>query len=289
MLSKFNRSVLCIATIGVIASSFSFADEPTTQPATVTSDTTESSPEATPEATPDSSPKATPEDAKVAAYGVGYDFGWRIKPFFIQTGNQIDMDALMQGINDAIADIPPKHNDEEVAACVEALRSVIEGKMAENEKKSQEMFEQMAAKDAEFLAQNKIKSGVTTTASGLQFETVQEGSGPMPSAGDSVKVHYKGTFTDGREFDSSYGGDPAIFPVQGVISGFSEGLMLTKVGGKSRLVIPYDLAYGERGSPPQIPPRAALVFEIELVEIVSPGSMEPSDAPDEATTEIKPE
>ena len=109
-----------------------------------------------------------------------------------------------------------------------------------------------------------------TTASGLQIETLKEGTGATPKATDTVKVHYTGKLLDGTVFDSSVErGQPAEFPLSGVIPGWTEGLHLMKVGEKARLVIPPQLAYGSAGAPPQIPPNATLVFEVELLDITT--------------------
>jgi FKBP-type peptidyl-prolyl cis-trans isomerase len=119
-----------------------------------------------------------------------------------------------------------------------------------------------------FRAENGKKKGVTTTASGLQIETVKEGTGEIPKPTDTVKVHYTGTLIDGTKFDSSVDrGQPATFPLNGVIKGWTEGLQLMKVGGKAHLVIPPEIAYGAQGGGP-IPPNSTLIFDVELLEIV---------------------
>ncbi|SEJ45995.1 FKBP-type peptidyl-prolyl cis-trans isomerase FklB [Dyadobacter koreensis] len=120
-----------------------------------------------------------------------------------------------------------------------------------------------------FLEENKKKSGVTTTESGLQYSVIKMGDGPKPTATDKVKTHYHGTLTNGTVFDSSVDrGEPVEFPVNGVIKGWTEALQLMPVGSKWKLYIPYSLAYGERAAGPQIPAYSALVFEVELLEIV---------------------
>lgn len=120
-----------------------------------------------------------------------------------------------------------------------------------------------------FLEENKKKDSVITTASGLEYKVIKMGTGPKPSATDKVKTHYHGTLIDGTVFDSSVQrGEPVEFPVNGVIKGWTEALQLMPVGSKFRLFIPYDLAYGERAAGPQIPAYSALVFDVELLEIV---------------------
>lgn len=119
-----------------------------------------------------------------------------------------------------------------------------------------------------FLAENAQNAGVVTTASGLQYFVFNEGTGVSPQATDTVTVHYKGTTIDGKEFDSSYSrGEPATFPLNRVIAGWTEGLQLMKEGGKYRFFIPSKLAYGERGAGSAIAPNAALIFDVELIKV----------------------
>ena len=119
-----------------------------------------------------------------------------------------------------------------------------------------------------FLAANKVKPGVVTTASGLQYKVITEGNGPQPKATDTVTVDYRGTLIDGTEFDSSYKrGQPATFPVSGVIKGWTEALQLMPVGSKWQLFIPPQLGYGDRGAGNSIPPNSTLIFEVELLSI----------------------
>lgn len=119
-----------------------------------------------------------------------------------------------------------------------------------------------------FLAANAKKAGVTTTASGLQYKVLEAGSGTRPTAKDSVNVHYRGTFIDGKTFDSSYDrGESISFPLNGVIKGWTEGVQLMSVGAKYEFYIPYHLAYGEQGASGVIPPYATLIFVVELLGI----------------------
>jgi FKBP-type peptidyl-prolyl cis-trans isomerase len=143
--------------------------------------------------------------------------------------------------------------------------------------KIQQFFNQMAKAEGdkalkegdEFLAKNKTKSGVITTASGLQYEIIKAGTGPKPKADDEVKCHYKGTLIDGKVFDSSIDrGEPVVFPVSRVIPGWTEALQLMPVGSKWKLYIPSSLAYGESGAGQDIKPNSTLIFEVELIEIV---------------------
>jgi len=133
----------------------------------------------------------------------------------------------------------------------------------------QEISNKNKADGDAFLAKNGKKSGVTTTASGLQYEVLREGKGRTPTTTDTIKVHYKGTLIDGTKFDSSYDrGAPADFGVSGVIPGFSEGLQLMKEGGQHRFTIPANIAYGEQ-APASIGPNQALIFEVELIEVIT--------------------
>lgn len=120
----------------------------------------------------------------------------------------------------------------------------------------------------QFLEENAKKPGVVTTASGLQYKVLEAGSGPKPSASDTVKVHYRGTFTDGKQFDSSYDrGQPISFPLNRVIAGWTEGVQLMPVSSKYEFTIPYRLGYGEKGASGVIPPYATLIFVVELLGI----------------------
>lgn len=139
------------------------------------------------------------------------------------------------------------------------------------ERKSEQAKLGEAAKRAgeEYLEKNAARSGVTVLPSGLQYEVMREGTGRKPKATDSVKCHYEGTLVDGTVFDSSRRrGEPAVFPLNGVIRGWTEGLQLMQEGAVYRFFIPYNLAYGENGAGASIPPYAALVFEVELIEVL---------------------
>jgi len=194
------------------------------------------------------------------SYGVGRQLGDQLRnnPF-----KDFDITAVQAGIADALADAASQVSDEDLNAAF----SVVSKKMQE--------LEQAAAKEASaegetFLAENAKRDEVTVTESGLQYEVIATGEGEKPTAASTVRVHYHGTFTNGDVFDSSVDrGQPAEFPVGGVIAGWTEALQLMTEGSKWKLTIPYNLAYGEQGSQGAIPPYATLVFDVELLSIVS--------------------
>jgi len=186
-----------------------------------------------------------------ASYLIGFRQAQNIQA---EGGDVIDMSAYELGARDAIAGKEsqvPEENEEQ-------LMAVLRGALMQKKSASGESF----------MEENAARPEVTTTASGLQYEVLIEGTGPMPSATDTVVTHYHGTLTDGTVFDSSVErGSPASFPVNRVIAGWTEALQMMGVGSKWRLVIPPNLAYGERGAGAAIPPNATLVFEVELLEI----------------------
>ena len=136
------------------------------------------------------------------------------------------------------------------------------------QRKGEERLKNVKAEGEAFLAENAKKEGIVTLPSGLQYQVLQEGNGKSPKATDQVKCHYEGTLTNGKVFDSSYRrGEPATFPLNGVIAGWTEGLQLMKEGAKYRFFIPFNLAYGTRGAGQDIPPYATLIFDVELIEV----------------------
>ena len=211
---------------------------------------------------PAAAPAAAPAPAAVPMDKVSYFIGTNIGGQFKSQGIDVDFTAFQEGIKDAMAGKEPKYSREELMAAMQAF----EGKMqAEAAKKA----EAAKADGEKFLADNAKREGVKTTASGLQYEVIKAGTGAKPAATDQVKVHYHGTLVDGKVFDSSVDrGEPVTFPVQGVIKGWVEALQLMPVGSKWKLFIPSELAYGKQGAGGDIGPDAALIFEVELLEIV---------------------
>ena len=192
-----------------------------------------------------------------ASYGVGANVGKSFKSDVIE----LDLEAFMAGFKDAMAGKEPAISQADLEKALAEMRDDVTKKTAERAAGNKKAGE-------EFLAKNKTAKDVKTTESGLQYKIEKEGTGASPKATDQVKVHYRGTLVDGTEFDSSYKrGEPAEFPVNGVIKGWSEALQMMKPGAKWKVFIPSDLAYGEQGMPPAIPPGSVLVFDIELLSI----------------------
>lgn len=198
------------------------------------------------------------------SYGIGTDIGHNMKMSGLDS---LNVDALAMGIRDGI------DSTEKITS--EKVRSIVQAYMMEAQKKvlAKQQVEgeaRMRAGEA-WLTENGKRQGVVTTGSGLQYEVVSAGNGPKPKMEDVVSVHYKGTFIDGREFDSSYKrGQPAQLPVSQWIPGFQEVLQLMPVGSKWKVYIPSNLAYGAQGMGQDIPPYSTLLFDLELLAILPP-------------------
>ena len=194
------------------------------------------------------------------SYAVGMNMGRNLKD------NSIDIDyaVLIKGIKDALSGGKTLLTEQEARETITALQKDLRAK----QQLKMKILGESNKKDGEaFLAENKQKDGVKTLPSGLQYNVLTEGKGNSPKGSDTVLVHYRGTLIDGTEFDNSYKrNQPASFPVNGVIKGWTEALQLMKEGSKWRLVVPANLAYGESGRP-GIPPNAVLIFEVELIKI----------------------
>ena len=197
-------------------------------------------------------------DADKVSYGIGLQMGQQVKS---QTFPDFSLEALFIGLGDVFNNEPLRFPEDEMQAAFSAINQQVQAEAAT-------AAEGNKAAGQAFLAENAKKDGVISTESGLQYEIITEGTGPKPSQNDTVITHYHGSLTDGTVFDSSVDrGEPAQFPVNGVIQGWIEALQLMPVGSKWRLTIPSDLAYGDQGSAPVIGPGATLIFDIELLEI----------------------
>ncbi|MBV1872769.1 MAG: FKBP-type peptidyl-prolyl cis-trans isomerase [Gammaproteobacteria bacterium] len=194
------------------------------------------------------------------SYGIGQQMGGQLKeaPF-----EGFEIDAVLEGITDAL-----KGQQSQVEeALLEAAFQEINAKMKEAEAQNAGTA---AAEGEAFLVENATREEIIVTESGMQYEIITAGDGERPSATSKVRTHYHGTLVDGTVFDSSYDrGEPAEFPVDGVIAGWTEALQMMPTGSKWRLYLPYQLAYGERGAGGAIGPYAALVFDVELLEILA--------------------
>src|SRR6266699_5644420 len=204
------------------------------------------------------SPQLKDQKDKVS-YSIGMQIGFNLG----RQEDDITPDHLAAGIKDAIAGKPQLTSDQ--------IKDVMTQFEKDMEQKQKQAGEKNKTDGTKFLEENKKKPGVKTTASGLEYKVEKEGTGPQPKPTDMVTVNYRGTLIDGTEFDSSYKrGQPATFPVTGVIKGWTEALQLLKVGSKYQLCIPSSLAYGERSVSPELGPNATLIFEVELMDAKAP-------------------
>ena len=209
-----------------------------------------------------------------ASYAVGLNVGRNLGAQLHQQSVELDQAILLRGVKDALAGGKTLLTDDEVKAVLTQLQTEVRTRQQEKMKAEQEKMKVAAEgnkkEGEEFLAANKTKEGVVTLPSGLQYKILTEGTGPKPAAADTVSCNYRGTLLNGTEFDSSYKrGQPASFPVTGVIKGWTEALQLMPVGSKWQLFIPAELGYGDRGAGADIGPGATLIFEVELLSIQS--------------------
>jgi len=206
-------------------------------------------------------PTELKDEKEKVSYSIGLDIGNTFK----KQNMDINPDILMSGLQDALKGNKPLLTDEQVKETMTAYSKTMMEKQAAQ---SKEAGAKNIAIGEKFLAENKSKEGVKTTESGLQYKVIKEGSGTSPKETDTAVVHYRGTLINGTEFDSSYSrNEPATFPVNRVIKGWTEALQLMKPGSKYQLYIPSSLAYAERGAGQDIGPNETLLFEVELVEV----------------------
>jgi FKBP-type peptidyl-prolyl cis-trans isomerase len=207
------------------------------------------------------SASSLPTQKDKVSYAIGMNIGTNLH----RQSVDVDPKVLQQGLQDALAGGKTLLSEEEARATLTEFQNEMRKKQQE---KMQQAGETNKKEGDAFLASNKPKDGVVTLPSGLQYKILTSGTGPKPKASDSVVCNYRGTLIDGKEFDSSYKrGQPATFPVSGVIKGWTEALQLMPVGSKWQLFVPSELAYAERGSGPDIGPNATLIFEVELLSI----------------------
>jgi len=221
---------------------------------------------------------AAPLTLKTSKDKFSYALGMKMGANLHKQSVSVDANILARGLKDGLAGAKTLLTDEEAQAAIVEVQTDLR-------KKQQEKMQVDGAankKEGEsFLAANKGKEGVVTLPSGLQYKILKEGTGPKPTATDSVVCNYRGTLINGTEFDSSYKrGQPATFPVTGVIKGWTEALQLMPVGSKWQLFIPSDLAYGERGPAPEIGSNATLIFEVELLSIEDKSKEKAPEKPD---------
>ena len=197
------------------------------------------------------------------SYALGIGIGHQLANM---GGQELNIDDFAQAVKDVLSGKELKIKSSEAQKIVQDFFAQQEEKINKQRQEAGKMHKEAGEK---YLAENAKKDGIITLPSGLQYQVLQEGNGKKPSAKDSVKCHYEGFLIDGTVFDSSVQrGEPAVFGLQQVIAGWTEGLQLMQEGAKYRFFIPYRLAYGEGGAGSSIPPFAALIFDVELIEVM---------------------
>lgn len=235
-----------------------------------------------PAAAGQSAPAATPSIPGLPTKKdqVSYAIGMNVGKGLHRESIDVDPNVILQGLKDAMANGKLLMTDEQATQTLSQLQAEVRER--EEAKRKTEAVDNQKAGEA-FLAANKTKPGVIALPSGLQYKVIKQGTGPKPTIADTVTCNYKGTLIDGKEFDSSYKrGEPATFPVRGVIKGWTEALQLMPVGSKFELYLPPDLAYGEHGAGADIGPNETLIFEVELM------SIKPADQPSQPSAPSQP-
>ncbi|WP_151088626.1 FKBP-type peptidyl-prolyl cis-trans isomerase [Hymenobacter baengnokdamensis] len=200
---------------------------------------------------------------------VSYIIGRDLARNFAQQGLELDIDTLAAALKEGLQGLPSRLTQEQMQTAMQQLQEQLGGGEEDADDNTQNPNSMSNKAEGEaFLAENKTKPGIVTLPSGLQYEVLTEGTGKKPTLRSSVTTHYHGTLINGNVFDSSYQrGQPATFPVNGVIAGWTEALQLMPEGSKYRLYIPSDLAYGKRGAGRDIGPDSALIFDVELLKV----------------------
>lgn len=223
---------------------------------------------------------STPKDK------LSYSFGNKIGNSIKQQDTEVNLEVLYKGIKDALAGEKSALTDEEIA---QTLTTFQKERMAKQQEAQKIQGEKNLKEGEAFLEENKKKEGVVTLPSGLQYKVITEGKGKKPKATDTVTTHYRGTLLNGTEFDSSYKRkEPATFPLNGVIPGWTEALQLMSEGSKYELFIPAKLAYGERGAGRDIPANATLKFEVELISVKEEAAPKADAKPEIKLEQVKP-
>jgi FKBP-type peptidyl-prolyl cis-trans isomerase len=239
-------------------------DTPPAQPQTSPAPKSQTTPAAKPR-TGTGTRTTTPLVLKTQKEKASYAIGMNIGKTFKKDAVDVDPAIFLRGVKDALSGSKALLTDEEIKSTLTILQTKLQKQQEETMRQAAEVNKK--AGDA-FLAENKTKEGVVALPNGLEYKILTPGTGPKPTATDTVVCNYRGILIDGKEFDSSYKrGQPATFPVGGVIKGWTEALQLMPVGSKWQIVVPADLAYGDRGAGPDIGPGSTLIFEVELLSI----------------------
>jgi FKBP-type peptidyl-prolyl cis-trans isomerase len=248
------------------------APKPQTTPAPKTPGTTPAKPRT---ATGTRTPLTLKTDKDKVSYAIGVNIGKSMRKDTVD----VDPAIFARGMKDALAGGKLLLTDDEMKVVLTKLQGDLRARQEQAMQKAAEINKKAGD---DFLVQNKTKEGVVALPDGLQYKILKEGTGPKPAATDSVVCNYRGTLLDGTEFDSSYKrGQPATFPVGGVIKGWTEAVQLMPVGSKWQLVIPPDLAYGNRGAGQEIGPNATLIFEVELLSIQNKAAAQAPNTPNQ--------
>jgi len=291
MLKTFRTALIVLAAGAMLAGSL-YAQTPQTPPAKTPSSTPAKKPATAKTAT--AAKTGAPITLKTQQEKFSYALGMNLGANLHKQSVPIDPAMVSRGLKDGFSGAKTLLTEEEAKAALTEEQNIL--RKAQQEK-MQAAGEANKKEGAEFLAANKTKEGVVALPSGLQYKILKSGDGPKPTASDTVVCNYRGTLLSGTEFDSSYKrGQPATFPLSGVIKGWTEALQLMPVGSKWQLFVPADLAYGERSPGPEITPNSTLIFEVELLSIqpktaatpAAPSAAVPSPTAPASTTPATP-